>query len=337
MTALPTSISESLGQPQYPRTASFPAELSYSFNTLSATENGNPLYWDAAVADEITRGPTLPPSTLSLWMRPHRWEPGASEEQFALQIHFDLKATLDLPEAIMSENALILHEPVRPGDIISHHQVLRSISDSKTTKLGVGRFWVIDVEYHNQAGTLIGIESYTGFGYSRPTTEAGSDPSPPPAPVESDPASRLGEPLLPLAYNVTATTVVLGALASRDWRPMHHDYKFATIRNGTRDIFLNAPNLASWLERYITDWTGPRGRIGRLKFRMHDSIYPGDQMLFHGTVTDRSTDDRGCDWADIDIAVTVGGRLCTTCVAHVAVATSSLDNPWSLRGDDWKP
>ena len=60
-----------------------------------------------------------------------------------------------------------------------------------------------------------------------------------------------------LSYQVTATTVVLGALASRDWRPMHHDQDFAVNRNGTRDIFLNTPNQAAWFERYLTDWAGP--------------------------------------------------------------------------------
>jgi hypothetical protein len=38
---------------------------------------------------------------------------------------------------------------------------------------------------------------------------------------------QAGEALPELAYDVTATTVVLGALASRDWRPMHHDKDFA--------------------------------------------------------------------------------------------------------------
>ena len=65
-----------------------------------------------------------------------------------------------------------------------------------------------------------------------------------------------------LRYDVTSTTVVLGALAARDWRPMHHDYHFATERNGTQDIFLNTPNQAAWFERYVTDWTGPEGPTG---------------------------------------------------------------------------
>ncbi|MDE0066365.1 MAG: MaoC family dehydratase N-terminal domain-containing protein [Acidimicrobiaceae bacterium] len=166
-TGLPAHIAALIGEPQYPETATFSVEMSYAYNTLSATENGNPLYWKPDVADRLTHGMTMPVSTLSLWMRPHRWEPGATTEQVALKAHFDLKEQLDLPEAIMSDNTMILHEPVRPGDVISHHQVLRSISDPKTTKLGTGRFWVIDVEYHNQNGELVGVESYTGFGYKR--------------------------------------------------------------------------------------------------------------------------------------------------------------------------
>ena len=175
--ALPDHIAARIGKVQYPETATFPVEMSYAYNTLSATENGNPLYWESDVADRLTHGMTMPVSTLSLWMRPHRWEPGATKEQVALKAHFDLKEQLDLPEAIMSDNTMILHEPVRPGDVISHHQVLRSISDIKTTKLGTGRFWVIDVEYHNQKGELVGVESYTGFGYRRTAPSASTAPS----------------------------------------------------------------------------------------------------------------------------------------------------------------
>ena len=69
--------------------------------------------------------------------------------------------------AVMTDNTVIFHEPVRPGDRLRTHQILRSVSAPKTTKLGTGRFWVIDVEYFNQRDELVGIESYTGFGYRR--------------------------------------------------------------------------------------------------------------------------------------------------------------------------
>jgi hypothetical protein len=41
------------------------------------------------------------------------------------------------------------------------------VSDEKTTKLGTGRFWVIDVEYRDQDGEIVGVESYTAFGYRK--------------------------------------------------------------------------------------------------------------------------------------------------------------------------
>ena len=49
---------------------------------------------------------------------------------------------------------------------------------------------------------------------------------------------QAGTALPELVYDVTATTVVLGALASRDTRPMHHDHDFAVHRNGIRDLSL---------------------------------------------------------------------------------------------------
>ncbi|HKY17055.1 MAG TPA: MaoC family dehydratase N-terminal domain-containing protein [Microthrixaceae bacterium] len=164
---VPADIEALIGQPQYEQTADFDVERAYTYNTCAATENANPIFWDDAVAEEITGGPIAPPTTLSLWMRPHYWQPGAAGEQVALKVHFDLKEAFGLPEAVMTDNTLILHDPVRPGDRISHRQVLRSVSEPKTTKLGTGRFWVIDIEYHNQHGELVGVESYTGFGYQR--------------------------------------------------------------------------------------------------------------------------------------------------------------------------
>lgn len=164
---LPEDVAELIGRPMYPVTANFDVERAYTYNTCAATQNGNPIYWDDQVADAVTGGPIAPPTTLSLWMRPHYWEPGAVGEQVALKVHFDLKERFGLPEAVMTDNTLVFHEPVRPGDRIGHHQVLRSVSPPKTTKLGTGRFWVIDIEYHNQRGELVGVESYTGFGYKR--------------------------------------------------------------------------------------------------------------------------------------------------------------------------
>lgn len=147
----------------------------------------------------------------------------------------------------------------------------------------------------------------------------------------------VGDALPDLAVDVTPTTVVLGALASRDWRPMHHDYKFATERNGVADIFLNTPNQAAWFERFVTDWTGPLGRLGRMKFRMKTSVFPGDTMVFTGVVTAVETDDVGCGWVSLDVALKVGDVVASTCEVRVAVPVDADDNPWGRGPDSWKP
>jgi len=148
---------------------------------------------------------------------------------------------------------------------------------------------------------------------------------------------KAGTVLPDLTYDVSSTTVVLGALATRDWRPQHHDYHFATERNGVRDIFLNAPNQAAWFERYVTDWTGPFGRLGRMSFRMHDSVFPGDQMRLSGKVVDVEDDGAGCRWVSLEITLSVEDRTCSTCSARVAVPVDPDDNPWSRRGERWQP
>ncbi len=165
-------IEHRIGVRAYEEEGEFPVERGYIWTSCASVENGNPLFWDDGVADALTGGPIAPPTMISVWFRPHHWAPGRTTQALPLQVHFDLKEGLGLPEAIMSENTLVFHEPVRPGDRLTTCQVLRSVSGPKTTRLGTGRFWVIDVEYRNQRGEVVGVESYTGFGYRRPEDAA---------------------------------------------------------------------------------------------------------------------------------------------------------------------
>jgi acyl dehydratase len=158
---------ELVGVEQYPAVGEFPVERGYIWTSCAAVENANPLFWDDEVAQALTGGPIAPPAMVSVWFRPHHWAPGRTEVALPLQVHFDLKALFGLPEAVMTENTIEFHAPVRLGDVLRTHQVLRTISEEKTTKLGTGRFWVIDVVYANQDGDLVAVESYTGFGYRR--------------------------------------------------------------------------------------------------------------------------------------------------------------------------
>ena len=150
-------------------------------------------------------------------------------------------------------------------------------------------------------------------------------------------AVSAGDQLPQLTVDVTARTVVMGASASRDWQPQHHDHAWAIERAGTRDIFLNTPNQAGWIERYLTSWTGPTGRLGRLRFRMRVPVCPGDRLVFNGTVEDVTVDDDGCCWADLRVDLTVDDTTVTECGARIAIPADDDDNPWQRSGDRWRP
>lgn len=146
-----------------------------------------------------------------------------------------------------------------------------------------------------------------------------------------------------LEYDVTATTIVVGALASRDYRPMHHDHVFATERNGTADIFLNTPTQAGWFGRYITDWAGTSARIGSLSFRMNEPIFPGERMRITGTIAGRQLAPNGCAWVALELQISTGSvpdgssLPNTTCRAVVALPKTAADDPWQRHGHDWSP
>ncbi len=167
-TDLPADVQAMLGKPLYVEQTEFPIEMGYVYNTCAAVQNGNPLFWDAAVAEELAGGRIAPPTMLSVWFRPHYWAPGATGERTPLMTHFDLKRLLDLPEAVVASNETVFGEPVRMGDVLTISQIVRSVGELKDTKVGRGRFWTIDVETVNQRGEWVGTDTYTCLGYRKP-------------------------------------------------------------------------------------------------------------------------------------------------------------------------
>jgi uncharacterized protein len=156
-----------LDQSRHAVVGEFDVERGYFWTACAAVQNGNPLYWDERLAAELTGGPTAPLTLLSAWFRPHYWMPGRDVIPLPWQTHFDLKATLALPEAVATDSEVVFGAPVRPGDRIHCSEMLRSLSEVKTTRLGRGRFWVIDAVCRNQDNVWVGTETMTGFGYRK--------------------------------------------------------------------------------------------------------------------------------------------------------------------------
>ena len=67
---------------------------------------------------------------------------------------------------------------------------------------------------------------------------------------------EVGEVLPELVLDVTPTMVVAGAIATRDFMPVHHDKAFAN-QQGAPDIFMNILSDTAHTSRFLTDWAGP--------------------------------------------------------------------------------
>ena len=66
----------------------------------------------------------------------------------------------------------------------------------------------------------------------------------------------VGDELPRFDLPVTATLIVAGAIASRDFMPVHHDRDFAVAQHAP-DIFMNILTTNGYVSRFVTDWAGP--------------------------------------------------------------------------------
>jgi acyl dehydratase len=100
---------------------------------------------------------------------------------------------------------------------------------------------------------------------------------------------RVGDGLRPLAIDVTATVIVAGAIATRDFMPVHHDRDYANAQ-GAPDIFMNILSSNAYCSRFLTDWAGPEAMIRRISIRLGVPVHPDSTLTFTGTVTGKSRD-----------------------------------------------
>ena len=94
----------------------------------------------------------------------------------------------------------------------------------------------------------------------------------------------VGHELPAMEIDVTATVIVAGALATRDFMPVHHDRDYAQ-RQGAPDIFMNILSDTAYCSRFLTDWAGPDAVVRRLAIRLGVPLFPGSRLRYTGTVT----------------------------------------------------
>jgi len=97
-------------------------------------------------------------------------------------------------------------------------------------------------------------------------------------------ALRVGDELPAMVIEVTPTRVVAGAIASRDFMPVHHDRDYAN-QQGAPDIFMNILSDTGYCSRFLTDWAGPDAMITKLAIRLGVPVFPGHTLTYTGSIT----------------------------------------------------
>jgi acyl dehydratase len=100
----------------------------------------------------------------------------------------------------------------------------------------------------------------------------------------------VGDQVTPLTVPVTSTLIVAGAIASRDFMPVHHDRDFANSQ-GSPDIFLNILTTNGLCVKFLNDWAGPEAMVKKLSIRLGVPAFPNDPLQFTGSVAGKSSVD----------------------------------------------
>ena len=100
---------------------------------------------------------------------------------------------------------------------------------------------------------------------------------------------NVGDALPELKIPLTTSLIVSGALASRDFTPVHHD-KAAAQASGMPDVFMNILTTNGLVNRYVTDWAGPNAVVKNVQIKLGTPNSPGDTMTFNGAVTSKDDD-----------------------------------------------
>ncbi|MFE3256940.1 MaoC family dehydratase [Nocardia sp. NPDC059091] len=108
-------------------------------------------------------------------------------------------------------------------------------------------------------------------------------------------AVQVGTVLPELVIHADTTFIVSTALATRDFQDVHHDRDKA-VERGSKDIFVNILTDTGLVQRFVTDWAGPRAIVKSIALRLGVPLYAGDTLTLSGTVA-------AVDGADITIDV----------------------------------
>ncbi len=132
-------------------------------------EDANPIYFDEAYARSTwLQGVFSPPTMLNTWGMTPVW-PEVKTDRPTSRLQLEGCTTTIAVNAVEE-----YFMPLRYGDTLTVTSHLASISEEKTTRLGVGHFMTSVDTFRNQYGQVVGTHSFTLFTY-KPHPAGGSE------------------------------------------------------------------------------------------------------------------------------------------------------------------
>jgi len=111
-------------------------------------EDGNPSYWSEKFATPQWGGLISPPSMLHSWAIPFPWRPGGAQSSNS----FSMQVPLPGDKVINVSSDAEFIKPIYVGDRLSYREELKSVTEEKRTRLGVGHFVETILVVCNQRG-----------------------------------------------------------------------------------------------------------------------------------------------------------------------------------------
>jgi acyl dehydratase len=322
----PEFLTSLIGRPAHQRALARDAVTGSAIRSwCDAMGERNPVYLDASVARAAGYADVIaPPAMLHVWTMPglEPDRPYLAGPSRTGDLDEDVRARLAELGYSGTLAASIDQEflaPIAVGDRLLAEDEYVAVSTEKQTHLGPGFFLTSRTTY-SVAAAVVGRLSTAVFHFAPRPLESVAVPRPapptlPPRPAPARPAALApGVAYGPVSVPMTPTQIIAGALATRDFYPVHHDRDFARAR-GNADFLLNSLTTNGLLARIVAEWTSQAPLLA-LSTRIVAPAYVHDELAITGRVSDH-----GRDWADIAVRAVMSDGVHAEAVARVARGT----------------